>query len=254
MYIVASKYLSEDGAVSGHRYGTVDHGELSATQLIGLLRAFATVETAERDDAELSVRSAGVSCMIRSVQGKLVLRSTREPYARALYLSPEDVIEYLDRSETWSPFEPSSVASPPPLLQPTRHRSSAPLFALPALVLGLCAYAYAGYVAWDSPRVDVLPETSALSDPAELAALSHNAIGVFSTGSSPGDRVVEIKSDQSLVVYELGAAGPVDPVTAHYRVRRLGTQTCLVAEGLGVLELSGPDTLSFYKDTYARSR
>ena len=79
MYIVASKYLSEDGAASGHRFGTVDHGELSSAQLIALLQAFATVKTAERDDAELSVRSAGVSCMIRSVQG---LREGPVPFPR----------------------------------------------------------------------------------------------------------------------------------------------------------------------------
>ena len=254
MYIVASKYLSEDGAASGHRFGTVDHGELSSAQLIALLQAFATVKTAERDDAELSVRSAGVSCMIRSVQGKLVLRSTREPYARALYLSPEDVIEYLDRSETWSPFEPSVVAQPPLLAQEPRHRPMAPLFALPALFVGLGAFAYAGYLAWSTPRLDVPPPSSPFSDPAELSALEHNVVGTFSTGSAPGDRVIQVKADHTLTVYELGAQGPLEPVSAPYQIRRVGGQPCLVTKGLGIVEVSTPDTLSFYKDSYSRSR
>jgi hypothetical protein len=254
MYTVSSQHLSPDGRSAGLQYGDVNHGDISSSQLIDYLQIFSTVSGPEASAAEVQVKSGGGSCTIRNVAGKLVVRSTRDGHARDLYFSPEDIVDHLDRSTTWTPFEPSIIHSTTRPIQVPSVKKTNPALSAATLVLGLGILFYSVHAALLVDSVASNPATEPLLDPApEQAVRIQNSVGAFSTGPAAGDRVIVIKADKTVTFFEVGSKNPINLVTDTYTIGRHGTQACLVTTKNGLIDLVGTDGLVYYKDLYLRS-
>ncbi len=252
MYTVTSQHLSADGLTAGP-FEPVNHGDLSAAQVIEFLTAFAQV-TGETRTAEITIAAFGNSCTIRILAGKLVMRSNRDGHTRDLYFSPEDIVDHLDRAITWTPFEPSVIKRGLPPPEPPPPGSPAPYLAGLAFALGLGILFYALHAASLGATVNTTPVVEATNEPiSEQAAHLRLAVGTFATGRSPGDRVIAVGEDHTVSFYEIGPKGPVNRFTDTYLLERHDGQDCLATTQNGVIDLTSPDSVTYYRDLYLRS-
>jgi hypothetical protein len=253
MYTVTSQYLSKEGLTADLTFDPVHHGDLSSAELISLLHRFKSATGTDLAAAELTVTSPGGSCTIRNLSGKLVVRSTRDGHARDLYFSPEDIVDHLDRSTTWSPFEPAvATVKPEPRGLPNRG-SSSPILAASSFALGIGILLFAVHAATiQHPASPPVMVSRSLEPANDQAARLKNAVGKFATGPAPGDRVIVIGSDQSVRFYEIGPNGPADVVADSVTLGRHDTQACLATTANGVIDLTGTDSIVYSRDLYLR--
>lgn len=110
------------------------------------------------------------------------------------------------------------------------------------------------------------PLLTLLTDPAELAARQHDAIGTYATGDRPGDRVIIVAATGQISFRELGTSAGSGEITDTYRLARrdqkprsatapsTGGKLCLTTATSGVVDLLNLDTLVYCRDTYRRTK
>jgi len=126
-----------------------------------------------------------------------------------------------------------------------------------AFVLMLAGLGLAGYAldaVFSAESVNQLPDVVLLTEPAELAARGLEAAGTYATGSQPGDRVITITSDGKIAFRALGSNDAFANNSDTFKLARRDKNFCLLTASSGLVELTNPDTLVYYRDTYRRTQ
>lgn len=252
MYRVATVNLTADASDLEPDAGTIDHGEMSAGEVVLLLERFRDlhlVETGESDPCVEIVAPTG-KFRIRTSLGRLFLynaRATQEPYAE---LTPAEIVVQLARSAV------SPIPSPPPAepeVPPSRGKSAAQrAIAAGILAAGLLINAYTVYTVSYTESVNVKPNVTLLTDAKDVAARRIEITGTYATGNRVGDRVIAIRPDGRVEFSEVGRSGGLSELSDTYQLGRRGTRLCLLTGDGSVIDVLNLETLTYFRDTYRR--
>jgi hypothetical protein len=249
MFHVTTVNLATDTTAAHVMHGAVDVGELTAEELVALLERFRRLDPVQNHEADphLFVMTSAGKFRIRTGQGKLFLdnaRDTSEPYAE---LTTEEIIRHVERSISISTVVDETGAA-------TGKTEASPNHAIAAaiLVAGLALNGYTLYSVFYTQSVNEKPAITLLTDPAELSAHQHDAVGTYATGDQSGDRTIAVSAGGKIVFAEVGAHTGYNDNTDTYRLGRLGKNFCLTTVDSGVVEIVNIDTLIYYRDTYKR--
>lgn len=101
-----------------------------------------------------------------------------------------------------------------------------------------------------NPVVGVTP----FSDPTERIGRLHDVTGTFATGNSPGDRVIVVQGENHI---QFKLVGPLESTLVfddRFELGRVGDKIILSTKHSGPVEAVGIDELSFFGDTYRRTK
>lgn len=248
MFTVTTFHLSNDTTRADPALGPSELGVLTAEEFAALLTRFSRLDRVQNHEADphLLVTAAAGRFLIRTGQGKLFLynaRDTTEPYSE---LGATELVALLDRPVTSAPF-PDIVPEPVPT-------KSAPRYGIAGAILaaGLALNGYTLYAAFYTESVNKKPAVTLLTDSNELAARAREAVGAYSTGSQPGDRVITITSDGKIRFSEIGANESL-ATTDTFKLGRHDNKFCLLTPESDLVDFANPDTLVYYRDTYRRN-
>lgn len=251
MFTVTTVNLSSDTSTADSSFGPSELGVLTSDQFLALLHRLRRIDSAQNNDADphLLVTAALGRFIVRTGQAKLFLynaRDTTEPYSS---LSPEEIIAQLDPQITPAPFTFTSSTAP---AQPRAAPHYAIAFAI--LIAGLALNGYTIYSVFYTESVHEVPSVVVLTDVAELATRSSEALGSYATGNQPGDRVITVTPDGKIRFFELGTKDGIAINTDSFRLGRHDKRFCLLTAESGVVDFVNPDTLLYYRDTYRRTK
>ncbi len=255
MYRVATVHLSADASRADPSLDSTPLGEISASEISGLLERFRRLSVAENHEAEPYLEIIGRSGKfhVRTGRGKLYLYNARdsvEPYAE---LTPAEILAQLERLPgTVAPFavrtESGETARPPARF--SSHRG----IAAAILAAGLLLNGYTVYSVSSVESVQQKSDVKLLTDAREAAARRAELAGTYATGGAIGDRIIVVLPDGRVDFSEVGrkSQGAVPPDTS--KLGRRGSKLCLVTGESGLIDVPNIDTLVYYRDTYRRTR
>ena len=249
---VTTRALTADLAAARSDESSRELGALDSDGLVALLGKLAALDPSE-------VAEADPHLVVTGRRGRFTIRPGRE---RFLLRSSTDAQNYLERaaSEIPSFLDGKDISSPTPSDAP------APVVVRPPaetkLVLALTLFALAALIvatsAWLTFRPDEVDPGSdyvPVTAPAETITMRQQAIGTYASGTGDDERVLEITADGTARYREYGPGRePVDEHAGNYTLarRRADQVAVLRVSGLGTIELKGPDTLVFARDSYQR--
>ena len=227
--------------------GACDFGERDDAQLFAMLEIFRQIDPVQNHAAEpqIVIEAPTGKFLVRTGQGKLYLynaRDTTEPYAE---LTPEEIVAELERPAAAAPAAPADAAPIPP---PAPHRG----IAFTILIAGLALNGYTLYSAFYSESVNQKAPIVLLTEADGLGAHQREAVGIYATGTQPGDRVIVVGADGHVQFSEIGSAKSINNGTDTYRLGRHDQTLCLSTTDSGVIDLLNIDTVVYYRDTYKR--
>jgi hypothetical protein len=245
MYRVTTSHLGPDARRTRPANDDVDRGELSAAELTTLLEAFIEIDPADNEefDPHVVAMGRGAKLIIRTSRGRLQVYDVRDHAAPAVEMTPEGIIERLERVESSLPGDPEQPAPTAP------HRGIA--FAM--LALGLVLNGYILYSVFYVESVNTKVEVTLLTDADEIKAKEAALAGTYATGAKTGDRVIEVDAGGGVRFYEMGSKGPIDDSKDTYRIGRHDGLLCMTTPDSGVVDMVG-DTLVYYRDVYLRRK
>jgi hypothetical protein len=254
MFTVTSVNLSSDTTTASVEFEPTELGTLSAEEFTALLERFSLLNPRQNFEADphLIVTAAAGKFIVRTGQGKLFLynaRDTTEPYSE---LSVPEIVAQLDRQLTSPPFpgaEASATAGAADGAKPAPHYGIA--FAI--LLAGIALNGYTLYSFFYTQSVNEPPAVVLLTEATEISERGREIIGSFATGNMPGDRVITISADGKIAFFELGTKDSRGNNTDTYKLGRHEKRLCLLTAESGVVDITNPDTLVYYRDTYRRT-
>lgn len=226
-------------------------GELSPAEFAALLARFRELDAMQNAQADphLIVTARAGKFLIRTGQGKLLLYDARDstvPYAE---LSADEIVAQLDRTPpTSAPPEAPAAAANAGADTPNRA------IAVAILLAGLALNGYTLYSAFYTESVDEKPAVTLLTDPTEVAARLHDAVGTYATGDQPGDRVLMVTPDGKIKFLEIGARSRLSDSVDTFHLGRRDKKLCLDTMESGVIDILNIDNLVYYRDTYKRTK
>lgn len=248
MFTVTTVHLSSDTTRADAALGAAELGVLTAEEFAALLARFSRLDPVQNHEAEphLLVTAAAGRFLIRTGQGKLFLynaRDTTQPYSE---LGAAELVALLDRPVTSAPF-PDTTPEPATTKPSSRYGIAGAI-----LAAGLALNGYTLYAAFYTESVNKKPAVTLLTEANELTARAREAVGTYSTGSQPGDRVITITADGKIRFSEIGAKEGIANNDT-FKLGRHDNQFCLLTPESGVVDFANPDTLVYYRDTYRRN-
>src|SRR5580700_7844554 len=136
MYSVTTLHLDPDARRTRAGHEEMNRGDMDADELTALLDAFVEIDPADNEEHDPHIVAAGrgAKLIIRTSRGRLQVYDVRDHAAPATEMTPQAILQRLDRLESTSPF-PGDADQPPPTAP---HRGIA--FAMLALGLVLNGY------------------------------------------------------------------------------------------------------------------
>ncbi len=262
MYSVALVNLSPDArAVAAHAH--VELRDVPPDALRALLRNFCEIDPIENalGDTEIRVNVRHEKYLLRTEQKKLILYDVYHRELPAQMLTVEQAMVELDgtaaaaRSESIlqarleaGPVAPPGpelpVAAPPPVASKPRVIA---LSLAAGLLLVAIIYLAAPFAA-GGPPAGFVPIAASELEQAQTAL-----IGVYLTGSEPGQHGIVVTGPGELKLFELGAVEAPRVVYAGYRLGRIGPKLCLATDQPGgVIEVTAEGNLVYCSETYLR--
>jgi len=250
MFKVTTLNLAPDTRSALPAPDPTDLGELSADEFGALLARFRDLDSVQNleTDPHLVVTARAGKFIVRTSRGKLLLYDARDITAPYAELTVAEILAHLDRAPA-APVAADTLGDASAKAASAPHRGIA--FAI--LVAGLVLNGYTLYSVFYTETVSEKPAVTLLVDPAEIAARQHDALGTFATGSQPGDRIIEVKPD-GVRFFALGSRGNLADNSDTYRLGHHGKNLCLATAESGVIDLTGIDTLVYYRDAYRRTK
>lgn len=254
MFTVTTVNLTSDTSGADAALGPSDLGVLSAEEFNALLGRFSQIDARQNHDADphLLVSASAGRFIIRTGQGKLFVynaRDTTEPYSE---LTAEEIVTQLDRPLTTPPFAFTEAAAAPTTAEPKPAPHYGIAFAI--LFAGLALNGYTLYSVFYTVSVNDRPAVVLLTDAKEIDLRGHEMVGVFATGSQPGDRMITITADGKIKFFQLGGKDGFTNNTDSFKLGHHDKRLCLLTLDSGVVDTAGPDTLIYYRDTYRRTK
>ncbi len=249
MFHVTTASLSPDGRAANPTFGTLDQGQLSATELVALLESLRRVDPVQNHHAapEIVVVGRGGRFIIRTGQGKLFLHDARQPVDAYTELEVAGIISQMERGDSAAPSALPEISRLAPSTRPP-HRA----IAVAILLGGLALNAYTLHSVFHVDSVHDKPAVSVITDAAELTRRGPEVVGSFATGDQTGDRILRVTAEGGITFSELGPTIGQPSDTDAYRLARRSTKICLATRRSGIVDVLNIDTMVYYGDTYRR--
>lgn len=249
MFNVSLLNLSADARVASPRFGPRELGEVSEADLVALLESFSLLPTLQvhESEPEITVETHLGKYIVRTGQGKLFLydaRDNAEPYAE---LSALEIARQISGAELPVPADDAPGTATP---SRTPHRG----IAIGMLAAGLCLNGYTLYSVFYIDDVNQKPAIKVITDAIELSARQAAVVGRYATGGEPGDRYIVVGSDGRVRFGEVSAGRGRPESSDMYRIGRYDEQLCLTTPDSGVIDITGLNTLVYYRDIYRRTK
>lgn len=248
MFNVTLLNLSADARVASPRFGSSALGEIGETAFIALLESFSLLPTLQVHESEpqITVETHVGKYIVRTGQGKLFLydaRDNAEPYAE---LSATELAQQISGAPSAEPAAAPEAAAP----SRTPHRG----IAIGMLAAGLCLNGYTLYSVFYIDDVNQKPAVKVITDITELAARQAAVVGRYTTGNEAGDRYIIVGADGRVRFGEISASRARPESGDTYRIGRYEEQLCLTTPDSGVIDITGLNTLVYYRDIYRRTK
>ena len=253
MFKVATSNLSEDYRNAHPNFGVRPLGLVSAKEVREILKAFSQVDPAQNHDAapHVALSTDAGNFLVRTSASRLFLSDLSNTSAGATELSADDIIRHLATRVS----DGDSPASNPESSVSRRHRGVQPWIALAMLAAGLLLNGYTLYSAFYVDSVNLAPSLTPITDRNEYARIRNSLAGTFATGSHSGDRGIVLSHDGSAQLLLYGDQGTIrSAIACTYTLGRRNHRLYVNLKPRGQIEVSNPDLLFLFGDTYTRIR
>lgn len=247
---VSTRQLSLDLSTAGVEHNARELGQLPASQLNPLLLKLAEFapEQMLEADPHLVVSGRRGRFLIRPARGKLRLFDANDATRAPLEIDAPQAADYLDGSELKPVEAPAEI--PLENLDKTNRRMG---LVVALLCLSTALVAGSAYFTFRPRAIDDDVKYSAITAPAQLAALRQQVTNSFATGSGDGSRRLTLRADGTLTLIEYG----LDNIVAD---ERTDTYQLVLRENipvartglLGPIEVRDAKTLVYAGEIYTR--
>lgn len=262
MFDVTLVNLASDARSASADRGSSDLGTLTADELTTLLENFRELDAVQNleADPQIAVTTRREKHVVRTGQKKLFLYNARRSEEAAQTLTAIEIIAELDGTAAAA----RTVSSLPPDLPPVEETSVPVTPVAPAdvsalrwrLALAAIACALAGYIvysAFGTTGRNAPSPLSRIANPAELAADRASLVGVYLTGSEPGQHGIVVQADGTLKLFRINAQVAPSVIHGTYRLGRRGAALGLATDQPGgVIDVSDRNTLVYCGEVYKR--
>ncbi len=249
MFNVTLLNLSADARVASPRFGSRALGEIGEPAFVGLLESFSLLPTLQvhESEPEITVETNLGKYIVRTGQGKLFLYDARDNAAPYAELTATEIAQQISGA---APAESAVVAPEASAPNRTPHRG----IAIGMLAAGLCLNGYTLYSVFYIDDVNQKPAVKVITDTTELSARQAAVVGRYATGNEAGDRYIIVGADGRVRFGEI-STGRTRPESGDtYRIGRYEEQLCLTTPDSGVIDITGLNTLVYYRDIYRRTK
>jgi hypothetical protein len=249
MFKVTLVNLSPDDLSASPSFGANSVGDVDLNQFTALLEWFQTLDSIQilEADPHIIAESRNGKYLIRTGHGKLFLydaRDSAQPYAE---LTAGEIARQLSAGPDSAPEDEALAASAP---NRTPHRG----IAVAMLIAGLGLNGYTLYSVFYIDDVNQKPAITVITDQTELAARQSAIVGRYATGNEPGDRFIAVGADGRVRFGEIVTTGHRPESSDSYRIGRYDEKLCLTTPESGVIDITGINTLVYYRDIYRRTK
>lgn len=102
--------------------------------------------------------------------------------------------------------------------------------------------------------LDISSNAKLIADPKDRVSRQHDALGTYATGNQPGDRVIIVRPDGTVRFHPVGPLESSLAFSDSYSMGMIGDHPCLVTKRSGTIESADIDHLSYFGDTYQRTK
>ena len=262
MFNVTLVNLASDARSASADRGSSDLGTLTADELSALLENFRELDSVQNleADPQIAVATGRERHVIRTGQKKLFFYNARHIDEPARTLTATEIIAELDGTAAAARTVSTLVPDLPPAQEaPVPVTAVAPAD-VPSLrwrlALAAIACALAGYLVYSmfgAAGENALSPLSPIADPAGLAADRASLVGVYLTGSEPGQHGIVVLADDTLKLFQINAQVAPSMIYGTYRLGRRGAALGLATDQPGgVIDVLDRDTLVYCGETYKR--
>lgn len=267
MFGVTLINLSRDASSALEGNAPIELGMIDKGRLTALLDTFAALDAVQnlKLDPEIRVQTKRDRFIVRTGEGKFFLYDARHPSDAAHVCdSPAEIIAEMDGSaaalRTVTPFkiEPATDRYGKPDDGPKIDENVAikePPSKTPTVVLAGIALILSGYIAYaefSAAESDATPALTMLTA-SEFARQDAALVGVYMTGSLPGNCGIVVQGDRSLKIFRVNHQSA--PSTAHgtYRLGRIESALYLATDQPGgLIKVLDTRTLEYCGERYER--
>ena len=264
--------LQPDGAHASVDFGKNAMGEMPAEQVRQLLERFRMVDPIElvSADPEIIIENRRTKFVVRAGEGKLYLQDQSKFNELTLALSSSEIVAELDgsakteRSRRASEAKEREAAALAALTETEQaiapveqHPPSAlgPICRSGLVIIAICLLAYITFSLWRTVSIEDNTNFEPLTEEKEIARHRADIVGVYMTGSRPGDHGIALTADGAIRLLTLNANTPPSQIQDTFQLGRSDRQLCLrTHQPGGMIRFTGPDTLTFCQESYHRLR
>jgi len=262
MYKVTLINLAADARSAAADLEKIERREVPDEEMRNLLRDFREIDAVENAvaDPEIRVEVRRESYLIRTGQKKLILYDVLNREAPGQMLTVEQVMAELDGTAIATrtapllvqpPAESGAGAAPEPAVSPPAARPSTTRLIAMVTVAGALLGAH--ILLRLSSGADETPVAFSRMDAAEAAGLQASLVGVYMTGTQPGQHGIVLTTTGELRLFELRAMDAPCVVHATGEWGRVGPTLCLATDQPGgLITMPDRDTLVYCGEIYKR--
>jgi hypothetical protein len=264
--------LQPDGGRASVDFGQKAVGQMAAEELRQLLERFRTLDPIElvTADPEIIIEHRRAKFVVRAGEGKLYFQDRSKFDELTLALTSSEIVAELDgtakaeRSRRVDEAKEREVAALAELKQ--TESAMAPVELHPPSVLGrrcrvglvvvtIWLLAYIGFLRWRTVSIEGNANFEPLSGEQEIARHRAEIVGVYMTGSQPGDHGIALTADGTIRLFTLNPKSPPSQIQDTFQLGRSVQQLCLrTHQPGGMIRFTDPDTLTFCQESYHRLR
>lgn len=229
--------------------GAAVRGEVDADELRALLDNFSRIGSLQAQDGEpqIGIEGRAGKFIVRTGHGKLFLYDARDSSVPFVELIAEDIVRHVTAQPVSAQPEEAE-----PSLAPATTRTPHRGIAIAMLLAGLGLNGYTLYSVFYIDDVNQKPAIKLITDTNEFALRQSSVVGRYATGTQPGDRTIIVEPNGRIRFGEVVTAGSRPESTDTYRIGRYQEQLCLTTIDSGIIDVTGLNTLVYYRDTYRR--